>query len=295
MTGEPLALDPARPIAAEVKRLAITLADDALRQLQVAEHGPREEAVHESRKRFKELRALLRLVDTTRMRRRARAARRLIRDAGRALSVARDADVLAETFEHLRARFGESVEPSRALQDALVRAASDQVLDTRTAVQLAGRVRNDIALWSLDVTLENVRDGLRASYRAARAAMNEALTSRSAPAFHEWRKREKDHWYQARMVGAILPAMHEREPSLHRLSRFLGDLQDLVLVVEAAAAKSTAEDATVVVNLTIHARQRMRELASEAEILGGEVFALSGRDFRAELDTTGAVVPMLSI
>lgn len=295
MNREPLALDPTRPIAAEVKRLAISLADDATRHLQVAEHGPREEAVHESRKRFKELRALLRLLDTTRMRQRARSARRRIRDAGWALSVARDADVLAETFEKLRARFGESVEPSHALQDALVRAASDQVLDTRTAVQLAGRVRNDVALWSLDMTIDHVRDGLCASYRATRAAMNEALTTRQAPAFHEWRKREKDHWYQARMVGAILPAMHEREPSLHRLSRFLGDLHDLVLAVEAGAAKSTAADAAAVVNLTIHARQRMRELARDAEILGGEAFALSRRDFRAAADITEAVVPMLNV
>lgn len=288
MTGVALAFEPGRPPSAEIKRLAIALADDALRHLEAARHGPREEAVHEARKRFKELRALLRLVAAGKPGRRARAVRRLIRDAGRSLSAARDADILAESFEKLRSRFGSGIDPSREFQARMLAAAAQQALDTSSAVQLVGRARNDVALWILEMSPDDVCAVVRRSYRAARRAMREALESRSAAAFHEWRKCEKDHWYHARFVEANIPAMHAREPMLHRLSRILGDHHDLVIVRDVAARHATEAAAAAVVNLSILARQRMRELEIEAEAAGAAAFATPVERFRAEICPKGA-------
>ena len=283
MIGLALAFEPGRPPSAEIKRLAIALADDALRNLETARHGPREEAVHEARKRFKELRALLRLVPGGKRGERARAERRLIRDAGRSLSAARDADILAESFEKLRGRFGSAIDASRDFQARILAGATEQPFDTSSAVQLVGRARNDAALWMLDMSADDVCAAVRRSYRASRRAMSEALESRSSAAFHEWRKREKDHWYHARFVEASIPAMHAREPLLHRLSRILGDHHDLVIVRDAAARHASRADAAAVVNLSILARQRMRELEAEAEAAGAAAFATPVDSFRAEL------------
>jgi hypothetical protein len=283
VTGVELAFEPDRPPAAEVKRLAIALADDALRNLEAVRHGVREEAVHEARKRFKEIRALLRLVPSGKRGERASAARRLIRNAGRALSATRDADILAESFEKLRGRFGSAIDASRDFQTRILAAAAEQALDTTAAVQLVGRARNDVALWILEMSADQVCAAVRRSYRASRRAMREALESRSAAAFHEWRKREKDHWYHARFLQASIPAMHAREPLLHRLSRILGDHHDLVIVRDAAARHASAADVAAAVNLSILARQRMRELETEAEAAGAAAFATPVDRFRAEL------------
>jgi CHAD domain-containing protein len=279
---EPLAVDPARPIAAEVKRLAIALCDDALRQLETAAHGDREEAVHEARKRFKELRALLRLLECSRIRRRARAARRTIRDAGLSLSGARDADVLAETFEKLCERYGAEMDGSRDLRALMLARASAEPLETADAVRLAGRVRNDIALWPIDAGPDEIRRAFGRGYRTAREAMTAALRSRNTADFHEWRKRAKDHWYHTRMLERVLTPIAYREPPLHRLSRILGDHHDLVLATEAAAAHGSVEVAAVV-NLAGFARERMRELEREAAVAGMETLGRPSRSFRRDI------------
>lgn len=273
MSGVHLAIGAGRPLAAEVKRIAIALADDANEQLREAAAGPRETPVHEARKRFKELRALLRLVENAAGRRRTKGARRKVRDAGRSLSGARDADVLGETFERLQERFGDSFDRSRDFARQLMEHAHAGELETDTASRLIAAVRNGIALWFFEATAKDIEEGLRTSLRAARRTMHTALDVRSPAAFHEWRKREKDSWYHVRMTAELVPAMHDCEPLLHRLARILGDHHDLVILREIAARHAGEANASDAVNILSLALQRMRELEDEAEALGRDAFA----------------------
>jgi CHAD domain len=272
VSGVHLAIAAGRPLAAEVKRIAIVLADDALEQLREAAAGARDETVHEARKRFKELRALLRLIENAAGGRRTRRARLQLRDAGRSLSGARDADALGETLLKLHERFGGAFDRSREFTRRLIEEAQAGVLDADTASRLTAAVRNNVAIWSFEAAMEDVHDDLRKSFRAAQRAMRAALVERSPAAFHEWRKREKDCWYQARMTEEIVPAMHEGEPLLRRLARILGDHHDLVVLREIAAKHADEASGDAAVNVLSHALERMRELEQEAEVLGPEAF-----------------------
>jgi hypothetical protein len=272
VSGVHLAIQSGRPLAAEVKRLAIALADDAVERLREAASGPRETPVHEARKRFKELRALLRLVESAAGRRCTSDACRKVRDAGRSLSGARDADVLGETFEKLHERFGDSFDRSRHFVRELMEKARTEELETETASRLIAAVRNDIALWSFKAADRDIDEGLRKSIRAAKRSMNNALDERSAAAFHEWRKREKDAWYHARMTDELVPAMHEREPQLRRLARVLGDHHDLVILREIASNHAGEANGSDAVNILSLALERMRELENDAEALGHHAF-----------------------
>src|SRR6478609_6320449 len=79
-------------------------------QLQAAAEGLQEdptdpEAIHDARKRIKKTRALLRLARPVMKRKAFRARNHALRDAGRALSAARDAEVLAQTVNDLADRY----------------------------------------------------------------------------------------------------------------------------------------------------------------------------------------------
>ncbi len=85
-----------------LKRIAAEELGGALEGLR---GGGDHSTVHDARKRFKKLRAVLRLVRSDLGRRRYREANTLLRDAGRELSGLRDAQVLVETLETLAERF----------------------------------------------------------------------------------------------------------------------------------------------------------------------------------------------
>lgn len=270
MSGDHLAIGSGRPLAAEVRRVATELADDAVARLHATAEGPRETAVHEARKRFKELRALLRLIESAAGRRQTKEWRRQLRDAGRSLSGARDVDALQETFEKLQERFGDAFVRSSAFTESLIASAESSQLETGPAFQRIASFRDRAALWQFDVAPKNITSAIRTSIREAQRAMNTALEERGAAMFHEWRKRAKDLWYHARMTAGVIPAMRDREPQLRKLARILGDHHDLVILREVAAAHADATNAEDAINVVTLARERMRELEEDAETLGHE-------------------------
>ena len=92
-------------LAKGTKRLARKQMDRALDQLSVPTRSVGDEAVHDARRRFKRIRALLRLVRKSLGKRRYNRENACFRDAGRPLTEVRDAQVLVVTFEELTRRF----------------------------------------------------------------------------------------------------------------------------------------------------------------------------------------------
>ena len=167
--------------------------------------------VHTARKALKQLRALAALVGAPKRDDRA------LRDAGRLLAGARDAEVLAglldvigpsldastDDFEAARAELARDVERTRAALD----------LDgtRRLLVDVAGR----IGAWPSDPDLAK---GFRRGYKDAR----------DRPAdYHEWRKAVKRHWHHCEALG-----LEERAERVHELSDLLGDDHDLHVLGE---------------------------------------------------------------
>ena len=259
-----------------VRRIADEQLDRALREI---ERGERDfaERVHQVRKRCKKLRGLIRLV------RPAfdgyAAENRAIRDAARRVSDLRDADTLIATYDAVAGHFADQIDrrafaPIRARLTRDARGLRDdpttpaRIEDVRRALEAA---RERAATWTLDESgFAAVAGGLGKTYGRARARMRTARSNGEDEAMHAWRKRVKYHWYHARLLGDIFPAMLDAQAQVaDDLSDLLGDHHDLVVLDarlrEAPGDFGTATDLDAFRALL---RERKDRLAAEAFGLG---------------------------
>ena len=89
---------------------------------------------------------------------------------------------------------------------------------------------------------------------------------------HQWRKRAKDLWYQARLLGDAWPrAFKALAQDAHALADLLGDDHDLAVLAAHLAARSEPAGADDDV-LELVARRR-QELQDAARRLGARLYA----------------------
>lgn len=219
----------------ETRRIAagrISLAIDHLGATGTERH----QGIHEARKRFKEIRALLRLIREP-LGSAYHGENEWYRNRARALAGPRDAQAMVEAVEKLR----ETMPTSRRLLNDLRRtlrrrrdliagdAASAETALIRDELESArGRI-ND---WPLaERGFDLLAPGLQQSYRRGRQRLRDAYRHPHETAFHEWRKRVKDHWYHVQLLGAVWPQpMKARQKSVKQLSDALGDDHDLAVL-----------------------------------------------------------------
>jgi CHAD domain-containing protein len=187
------------------------------------------------RKTVKKLRGLLRLVRPVFPE--ARAENALLRDAGRGLSELRDAAVQLSTVEKLtkeipEARRARLLAPFQAVAEAQDARAGEDLLPAFGQAMAGLRDRSEG--WRLRrdgwAALE---PGLAATWEGTRAALKAARKDPSPEPFHDWRKRAKDHWYQARLLQPIWPEMMDAHvAAADRLGEILGQINDLAVLRE---------------------------------------------------------------
>ena len=207
-----------------IRRVAHDRAEDAVGLLRDEEADPIE-AVHEARKDLKKLRATLKLVrpligDKTYGRENAR-----FRDAGRALSDVRDAQVRAQTIDALAKRFSDDPPPGGwwTLRALLVDDASGNGALESLREQLSDEIeRGDQAIedWPLGANgFDLLGPGLKRAYSRGRRRFRDARKDPSDERLHEWRKRSKDLWYHLRLVRRAWPeVMTTTADEAHELS-----------------------------------------------------------------------------
>jgi CHAD domain-containing protein len=220
-------LDPRLPPGQAARGAALALLDDALARLR--EGGAR--GVHETRRDCKQLRALLRLLKAQ-LGARYAAANAGVRDASRALSARREADVLAETAEALFGRDAR-LRPLARLLRAPANADRGALRAARRRLQAE---RERIAAWRLPgLAAGQVPDGLQHTWRRARQAFRAARRRSQPAALHEWRKQAKYHRNQLALVAPLWPQGRARLRGLDTLSDLLGWHHDLLLLDLALA------------------------------------------------------------
>lgn len=235
-----------RPKLQPALRLVLAARADLARS-EIAARGP-QARVHELRKRTKELRGLLRLLrggwDE------ARAWNDHIRDAAARLAPARDAEVMLATFDSLTAKRRAPTEFDR-LRDLLleeIALARQMVSDDALAECDTVMARFAQAVHGMRVdghTPSLVWRNLGRTWAKGQSAHAEATRAGDdAAAFHDWRKRVKHHWYQARFFKPIDRAhLHPHITSVDQLGEVLGahnDLDMLKLYLQANDADQTA-------------------------------------------------------
>jgi CHAD domain-containing protein len=263
-----------RDIEQALRRIADEQFTAALKA--VSEGGPLPSRVHEMRKSVKKLRGLIRLV---------RPAFKgfgrendALREAARGLTVLREADVNVKTLESLLPEVALAAEDAQTLRDAIARlpaegldahAATEDALDIFRDRMSALRAR--AASWRLqDDGFDAIAGGLERTWAQACRRMEPALADPSAEAVHEWRKRVKDHWYQARLLSPIWPeAMAPHVTTADRLGEALGDHHDLAVLVDILKPLKTKAAKTV----STLARKRQKTLIRAAGADARRLFA----------------------
>jgi CHAD domain-containing protein len=227
-------------ISAELQRVAdqeIAAAQSELQSLDEADAG---EVIHETRKHFKRMRALMQLLREPLGVKTARAEQAFYRDTGREFRRLRDAQAQATTLEKIARRFFEKRRPlivaaaQRVLTTEAQRALRVLVQKGRCAAVVASlrEARGRVAGWQLgDYRWKDLRAALRRSYRRAREAWRHATAEPKPSALHEWRRRTKDLYYHICLCHSAAPNfMEEFSGELDVLSEFLGDDHDLVVL-----------------------------------------------------------------
>jgi CHAD domain-containing protein len=240
--------------ASGLRRIALGQLDLAIELLRGESSTPPEEAVHETRKALKRLRALMRLLEGELGVKRAARERAVLRDAAGRLAGARDAEVMVSTLDALVRRHPRKLGGRRGLVELLERlererrtAIAHTLGDDATREQVAAElcfVRARVAKLKLpDRSAGRLTGpGLEHIYRAGRTGRRRAARRKAGPrAPHRWRKHVKDLRYALEVVDArdpSRPAASKRVAKLARradaLGELLGEEHDLMLLAERA-------------------------------------------------------------
>lgn len=226
-------------------RVARGQLDSAIELLERREGDDPVESIHEARKSLKRLRALLRVSRNLIGDETYRRENTILRDVGRELSGARDAQVLVETLDGLISHFVDELgdEPFSRFRQALLAeadAASEAKQDEAAASGAAATlttVRTRVAMWELpqDGGPESLARGSKRIYRRGRRALNAAEKHHDGEHMHELRKRAKDLWHTTQLLREVGPKpLKKMRRRAHRLSDLLGDDHDLLVLKERA-------------------------------------------------------------
>jgi CYTH domain-containing protein/CHAD domain-containing protein len=275
-------LDPDRSLVDEVRRVALEGLDDAIARLRRAGDGDLEEDVHEARKRGKETRGLLRLVRPA-LGDAYAAMNAEVRDAARQLSSLRDAHALLGTVEGLASSLEDEGSSDLDVVAGHLRVAASAAThgiggdDGRVAVA-SGRLSTARAMldtWGGAIDLDAVAGGVGETAKRGRAAWKACRKDPSDERVHEWRKRVKYLWYQARLLEPADPdEIGPLVEDLDDLSDLLGDEHDLTVLVEHLEAAGGTGWLDGVENdaLVALARARQATLRTAAMELGEKVY-----------------------
>jgi CHAD domain-containing protein len=255
----------------------------------------RHEAVHQVRKRFKKVRAVLGLVrfelGDVYVRENA-----FFRDTARTLSQVRDAEAMLETLARLRKRFSDRAEAGAldAVHEALVErrrhvAEGEAGLEERIAQLLKDlkAARRRVGRWPLAAEgFDALSQGLTKTYKRGRRALARAAGDPTPENLHEWRKRVKYHWCHARLLRSVWqPVMDGYRKGVHRLADLLGRIHDLDVLRQTLLAEPGRFGSRTKLRPVLKLLDRHRaEMVGEALPLGRRVFAEAPSAFSARIE-----------
>ena len=293
----PFVLDPSRPVDVEIRRVtrerlgeAVQLLDD----LKDADAHEIERAVHDVRKRCKEVRAAARLVRSA-LGEDFDVFNAMVRAAADELGPIRDAHAVLATFDDLRVTTGRSGDGTLDTVSDAQRAAADKATgrvratDPRIARarKLLAAGRKQVKRWDIPADHLVLVDGIETSYRRGRRALRRVSAEPTDRGVHEWRKAVKQLWYQTRLIEAWAPSVLEPFGStLDSLAEALGDDHDLSVLVDRLrtdpdryGGKHTVKQARRL------ARAQQDDLRRRAFRLAATVYAERPRAFAGRVQT----------
>ena len=284
-----LELDKQDQVPGGIRKIVCKRIDKALAMLNGKNRSVSDKAVHDVRKRFKEIRGTLRLVRDELGEKTFRKENRAFRDAGRPLSELRDAKVLVDTLDNLLEHFQGRVKaqefaPLRRKLLEKRRQIRKKVLTQDHAVAEVVKeireARKRVKKWPLEnCGWSAVEGGVERVYAQGRKAMTRARENPTDESLHEWRKRSKDLRYELELLE---PLWRETIGALAEQARHLTDLlgEDHDLAVLGTLPPQLNADAPLDNELLLALiNERRAALQREAFELGEKLYAETEKGF----------------
>jgi len=243
--------------------------------------------VHEVRKSFKKIRALLRLI------RKGHAFYReenyFFRDEARRISEIRDKEAALEALNFIYSQY------DRQLYKNVFGGFQDFLDTQRKSVEgkpihdALNEIRNNlkekytqIDSWPIQVnSFEDIKPNIKRTYQRGVKGLAKSLDTPSTENFHDWRKRIKYLRYQIDLLSAVWPAfLNMLEDELHNLSDLLGTDRDLFLLsrlVEANQEQFNSGDSKYLLIALLN--EHRNQMQCQAILLGQKVYNLNKGSF----------------
>lgn len=268
-----------KPLATEIRRLAYERIDKAVVALQRASES-RPEEVHTARKCFKEIRALLKLVQHP-MGSCYTPENHSYRDVGRELAALRDIQVLVQNWAAFSRKFPELtrnqvfLRSRQRLEKELEAKRHDALHGVRRAIDILETARRRVNDWPLThVSFAELVPGLRLTYKQGRRAMSGACDSQDGLLLHECRKRTRDFWCHTTLLEPTSPeVMHAHRVQLKRLLDLLGEDHDLTVLRTYICDGQFSSDGDLVRQLGCRIQGVQSQLRGHACRLAIEVYS----------------------
>jgi CHAD domain-containing protein len=254
-----------------VARIARGRIDHAIDELSGEAGSSPEEAVHNTRKDMKKLRALLRLMRGELGDDVYRRENECFRDAAAELSGVRDADVMLATLDALELEEPVSGPLRQALEAHRLRTGGGSRKQAASQViEILEEARARVADWPRELDdFEALRPGLKRMYKRGRREFRAMREDPTVEGLHEWRKRSKELWYDHTLLRSLWkPVMDAVGDEAHLLSDRLGDDHDLAVLLAWAQEHTEPEP-----ELLEAVEHRRAELQGDALELGARLYA----------------------
>lgn len=267
-----------------LKRIVLELIDKSVFNLAKG-NGSFNEDVHDTRKNFKKIRTIQRLIRSDIGEESFQNENSFYRDAGRTLSDLRDSTVLILTFDKLvtsseleMSNFDflvfrnfliekqKHIRTAKSKKSAVIHSLSTDLLLARSRVF-------DWPLSGDDFKL--IKKNLQLIYEQGQKYMYAVFSESVKENVHEWRKRVKDLWYAMRILNNLWPEiMSPLVFLLGKLSDALGDANDLFLLKERIISnQSKFKDDQHTRELINFIDRRIIDLLREARSIGRKVYS----------------------
>ena len=245
-------IHPDRPLGEEVRRI---FSEEIGKSVAILEETDEQRlgGLHDTRKRLKKLRGLVRLIRPGDADFSRRENVRL-RDVARTLSAARDATALVETVDRFRADFPDDFDQAMLARvrrklvrrrTRVVRAGSGLLEPVSAAIASLREAEADASRLQLpeapDSVAEILSRGVAANVKRARRALKKARRDGAVEDFHELRKATKHYWFDIGLLRQAWPrALAGHRAEANRLGDLLGELNDIAVI--RALSRSSPSD-----------------------------------------------------
>ncbi len=273
-----------------LKRIVLELIDNSVFNFAKG-NGSFNEDVHETRKNFKKIRTVLRLIRSDIGVENFRIENSFYRDSGRILSDLRDSTVLIETFDKLlkNSELEMSNFDFSIFRNFLVEKHKNISASKHKKSEVINSISTDLLLarsrvfdWPISgdnfkIIKKNLQRIYKQGQREMYAVFNEAIKEN----VHEWRKRVKNLWYSMRILSNLWPEiMSPLVFLLGKLSDNLGDTNDMFLLKERIIAnQSKFKDDQHTRELINFIDRRIIDLLRDARSIGRKVYSEDSKYF----------------